>query len=162
MSRRRASDEAQAFIGARIENHAGQTIPTSANTDRVFDTVVFDTDNMIDLASDARKITIQTAGVYLVLGATNYAFNAAGRRICQLLKNGFYAAGTGTLVGNFSLPAVPDLNARTVSPALGLASLVAGDFLSGGTFQASGGNLGEAGAGALGSSYMACARIGVV
>ena len=158
---RRPAIVSQSFIGARIENHVNQTIAHNTNTDRVFDTVVFDTDNMVDLVADNRKITIQTKGIYLVTGATNYAPNATGRRICQIFVNGFYAAGTGTLIGNFSLPAVADGSARTVSPAVAIYSFNVGDFISGGTYQFSGGNLDEAGAAALGSSYMACALIGV-
>lgn len=150
----------QVFVGARIENQGGQSVPNATNTDRHFDAVIFDTDNMVDLGANDRIITINTAGIYLIVTEANFAVNANARRICQIYVNGYYSAGTGLGVGNFSIQAVTDANARTAVPAVALYQFSAGDFVSGGVYQQSGGALTEGGAGAAHTSFLSVARIG--
>lgn len=152
---------AQTFVGARIENLAGQNVANTTNTDRHYSSVSFDTFGMADLGADDRILTVKAAGLYLVISEVNYAANVNGRRIVLIFKNGFYAAGTGTSLGSYSAQAITDVGARTTATAVTLDSFVAGDFISTGTFQASGGILAEGGVGSGAQSYLAAARIGV-
>jgi hypothetical protein len=133
-----------AVVGARIQATATQSIPDSSNTDLVYDTVLFDTDGMANLGSDNRILTVNTAGLYIVICETTWAPNDAGRRINVAVHNAFYSGGSvpsqdsqaseGPAVWN---PQGGGLG-RTQSSCTGLYLAAAGDFFSSGAFQGSG------------------------
>lgn len=148
------------FVGARIGNENGQSVPNSTNTDRHYDTVIFDTGGMANLGSNDRILTVPTTGWYTIASEADYANNTTGRRINLVYVNGYYAAGTGTGIASFSMNAIGGTG-RTSVPVASLYYLTAGDFISTGTFQNSGGSLSEGGPGAGGSSYLAAALLGV-
>jgi hypothetical protein len=80
------------FLANRPAVKAGRTlsnqnVPNSAETAASFDTERFDTDNMWVPGTPAR-ITIQTAGVYLIVGMLRYDVSATGDREARLLLNG--------------------------------------------------------------------------
>lgn len=115
---------------------------------------------MVDLAADNTKITINTPGLYLLVGCSNYAANAVGRRITHFVLNGSYGAGTGTIIASDSRQAITDAGARTSALAVAIYSLAAGDFVTGGSYQQSGGNLTEGGVGGATNSFLSVGRIG--
>lgn len=154
------SERTQAAVGARIENLAGQSVSNNVDTTRVFNTVTFDSGGMVDLSADPSKITIVTAGVYVIVSMVAYAVNATGRRNVLIYQNGYYGAGTGTNIGSVSVPANTEAGARTVSLSVTLTELASGEFITGGTHQTSGGSLTEGGAGTGSGSFLACSRIG--
>lgn len=134
-------------VGARIEAHVAQSVTTATTTDLVYDTVAFDTSGMANLGSDARKLTVATAGLYLVICETIWDYNNAGHRLNVLTQNSFYASG-GAAIAADSGPAVwaspvggsggaPHSNNISVT----LAHAVAGDFFASGAQQDSGGAL---------------------
>lgn len=141
-----ASGSTQALVGARIQATSSQSIPNNTNTDLVYQQVYFDTDGMTNLGSDARKLTVNTAGIYLVTCATVWDFDSpsAGRRLNAALQNGFYS-GAG-VPDQFSvvdermpiwagtIPPTP----RTTNLAVGVFKAVAGDFFASGVNQSSG------------------------
>lgn len=151
----------QTLIGCRVENLGGQTVSTSTNTTRDFNTEIFDTDSMVDLAADNSKVTFNTEGIYLIISAVNFAANATGRRISIITINGTYGAGTGTNIGAQSAPALTEAGARTNAQAVVVYEFSVGDYITAGCFQSSGGNLVEGGAGSASNSFLAVTRVGV-
>lgn len=144
------SGSAQALIGARIQTINGQTIADDTKTDLTYDNVYFDTDGMANLGSDARILTVNTPGVYLVTATTvwPYLANAQGRRITGVVHNGYYSASgvpDQSNVVDERMPIWAHAGAvggapRTTTTALGIFAAVAGDFFASGVFQISGGN----------------------
>jgi hypothetical protein len=137
-----------AVVGARIEAHSAQSIPDSANTDFVYDTVAFDTAAMANLGADARKLTVTVSGLYLVTCASIWTFDTAGRRLNVVTYNNFYSASSASVIASATSPAVwtpvgglggGAPHTDNVSVAIVQAS--AGDFFASGGLQSSGGAL---------------------
>lgn len=137
-----------AVVGARIENHAGQAVSSSTDTDLTYDTVAFDTGSMANLAGNNRILTANTAGLYLVTCERSWPYNSAGRRLTGVLKNQYIASG-GTYVADDSRPAVWAGNigagGQTTNGVATLVKCAAGDFIASGCNQDSGSTLTFAG-----------------
>lgn len=76
---------------AKIQTFASaQTVTVNTQTTVQFQTEVIDNDNMVDLAVSNSRITIQTAGVYLVHGKWHMAvpFTTVSSQAVALLQNG--------------------------------------------------------------------------
>ena len=132
-------------VGARIENHAGQSVATTTNTDLTYDTVAFDTNGMANLGADARKLTVQTAGLYLVMCTTGWAYNSAGRRVNLVTYNNFYSVSAASAVAGGTSPAIwaspvggSGGAPRTATVAVTTVKAAAGDFFASGGNQDSG------------------------
>lgn len=153
------SNAEQAFIGARIQATSTQSIPNSTNTDLHYQSVLFDTDGMANLAGDNRVLTVRTAGLYLVICETVWAFNTAGRRINTALRNGFYSAGGIPDVDSAAdnQNAIWTGSGRTGNTSVGIFSGAVGDFFSSGAFQGSGGALNANG---FGNCFLSALLIG--
>jgi len=134
----------QALIGARIQATSTQSVADSTNTDLVYQQVLFDTGGMANLGSDARILTVQTAGLYLVVCQTVWAPNGAGRRINVAVHNGFYSSGSIPAQDSQSeeRPAVWNPVSvslgRTSNTCTGIYQAASGDFFASGGFQGSG------------------------
>jgi len=76
-----------AKIAARVYRSTAQSIPNATETAVSFDTERFDYDNMWSAASPTR-ITINTAGVYVVTGAIQWATISSGHAYVALRVNG--------------------------------------------------------------------------
>ena len=136
----------QAFLGARIQASSTQTVSTSTNTDLHYQGVYFDTDGMVNLAANDRILTVNTAGLYLVVCETIYDYNSAGRRINNVIQNDYYH--NNPIPSQFqasdsrnAIWSTPGENPHTTCTSVGIFQAVAGDFFSSGTYQSSGGNL---------------------
>lgn len=75
-----------------IVNRAVTTQTLVNNDEIIFDTVSLDTDNMVDLGSFPTRITIKTAGFYLINMQVPYSDDgtgsAGGYRLFRVLRNG--------------------------------------------------------------------------
>lgn len=80
-----------AFEGARVHSTTNQTTNNSTQTPLSFDTVDFDTDVMFALVAPDR-LTVRTAGVYVMIGNFLYAANATGQRQANITRNGDHAS----------------------------------------------------------------------
>jgi hypothetical protein len=67
---------------------ASVSIPNNAFTTVTFTAESFDNDNMINLGTDATAITVNTSGLYLLIGRNNWAANATGSRAFRFILNG--------------------------------------------------------------------------
>jgi len=72
--------------GCRVKRTSTQTIPNNTITPIIFDTENYDTDNMWEGVSSPSRITIRTAGIYLITGQVHWLTNAAGMR-AELLRH---------------------------------------------------------------------------
>lgn len=139
------SGTAVSFGGARIYASAAQTIPNNTATDITFNAVDVDTLGMANLAANNRILTATFPGFYLVNGQIQYLANQSGLRNLHLTLNGYYSASTGTNIGIQTYTIVA--NSTQPVTATGLVYMNAGDFVSLGTLQTSGGSLTTAGVG---------------
>jgi hypothetical protein len=77
----------------RVTNSVNQSIPSGIETGLTFDTEVFDTDTMHDTVSLTGRITIKTAGLYLVTAGVGWANTAGiGEHDCMIFWNGLRQA----------------------------------------------------------------------
>ncbi len=70
--------------GCRVIRTTNQSIPNTAITNIILDSEHYDNDNMWEGVTNPERITIQTAGIYLVIGQVHWAANAAGFRALVL------------------------------------------------------------------------------
>lgn len=121
-----------------VQPNAGQSIPNQTTTDVTFATEQFDTDAMFNVASSATRITIVTPGLYNVFGQAAFAANGTGARIVSVRLN-----GSSTVVEQRNM-AVTTASVVSVVNGSGLVRLSAGDYLTLGAYQSSGGALNTA------------------
>lgn len=150
----------QALIGARIQATSTQSVPDSANTNLVYQSVLFDTDGMANLGADNRILTVNTAGLYLVVCETQWAFNTAGRRINCALHNAYYTDAVIPDVDSQSsnVNAIWTGSGRSSNVSVGIYNAAAGDFFSSGAFQGSGAALNANG---FANCFLSAVAIGV-
>jgi hypothetical protein len=65
----------------RVRRTSNQTITTGGATNVIYESVDFDTDNMVDLAADDDRITIRTAGKYIAGAGVEWNNNNVGGTI---------------------------------------------------------------------------------
>lgn len=85
----------QHFVGCGLFRSTNQTIATAGSYVAViWDKILFDTDNMIDLTRNNTRITIKTPGWYFVHGNTEWnTGSSTGERDQKFLVNGLSNAG---------------------------------------------------------------------
>jgi len=91
----------------RITNNANQSIPNSADTALTFNTELFDTDAMHSTASLTDRITINTAGLYLIIGTVEWATAVNGS--VKVILNGVSTVGFSSIAANSSRQVVTTL-----------------------------------------------------
>jgi hypothetical protein len=121
---------------AQATRTAVQSIANNTTSFVSFTTESFDTDGMFT-ATDT-KITVQTAGVYLVTGFMTYASNGTGARISSIEKNAA-SAGAGTRLAQFFGNGIAGDDFGVALSAV--ANLAANDTLHLTCYQTSGGAL---------------------
>mgnify|MGYP001582717897 FL=1 len=72
----------------RIRRTTNQSILNGTETAISFDVEDFDQGNMADLVAQPTRITIATAGIYMVGGWNAWAASTAGDRAIRIMKNG--------------------------------------------------------------------------
>ena len=82
--------------GCRVEETTSQSITQNSWTALTFTVETFDDDTMHDNSTNPSRITIKSAGRYLVTGSALYSSNnAAGRRMAAIYVNGsLYSYGS--------------------------------------------------------------------
>ena len=106
----------------RAFNSADEAIPTGAFTSLTLNSERFDATGMHRTDIDTSRITIATAGIYLVTGDVTWLTNATGARELNVRKNGT------TIVARAVQPA--DVGGNTSDQSLTtLVQLAAGDYV---------------------------------
>ena len=125
-------------IRARVYKDANQSIPNTTTTGLSFNAETFDTDSMHDNTTNNDRLTINTAGVYLLKAQVAFAASGTGYRQAFFLKNGASKFA-------YTRPA-PSPSDRTTVQIAAVVELVAGDYVSVSVNHASGGALNVEGA----------------
>ncbi len=120
-------------IGARIYNSANINILNAAMTLLYFDSERYDTDNIHSTTTNTSRLTIQTAGKYLISGSVGFDANSNGYRWVRIQLNGAIP-----IADMITLPAS---NQWTVLTVATIYDLVVGDVLELVCYQNSGGSL---------------------
>lgn len=123
-----------AFDKCRITKASAQTIATGTETAVTFTTEDFDTNGMHDTGSNTSRITIQTAGKYLVTGQINWTANATGFREAIL------RVGGSTVIASDNRNNI-GASFNTAIHVTAIYSFAAGDYVELVGYQNSGGDL---------------------
>jgi len=83
-------------ISVRVRHSVDQSIANAANTFVAFDTEDYDTDAMHDTVTNNTRITIKTAGKYILAFVGGFDANTTGHRVSSFVLNGTDAIGSST------------------------------------------------------------------
>ena len=104
-------------ISCSVYSSSTQSIPNSSHTAVNFNSEHFDTDSMHDTSTNNSRITVKTAGKYMVVANIVFAFNATGQRQVQIRVNGstyrgkvFLDANSATYGNRMNVSAILDLD----------------------------------------------------
>lgn len=77
------------YPSVRVSNSSDLVIPTDSNTNLTFNTELFDTDSIHDLAINSERLTCKTAGKYMIFGNVSFdsASNVGSRELHLVLNN---------------------------------------------------------------------------
>lgn len=130
------ADKAQHISGnaaCRVYNNANQSIANGTVTAIAFNSEAFDTDTMHDNVTNNTRITIKTAGKYLIVGIVGFEVNTTGYRDVAIIKGG--ATYLGRVIG------LPVAAVQTTVCVSNIADLVVNDYIELYASQTSGGAL---------------------
>jgi hypothetical protein len=122
--------------GAQVRRTTAQSIPNVTPTVIAFDSEDFDNDTIHSTVTNTSRLTIVTAGRYLISGIIPYDLNGTGYREARVTKN------TVSFINGLRamIPASGAVATVVALPALE-TPLIAGDFLELSAVQSSGGSL---------------------
>ena len=123
----------QKYPACRAHSNTNISIPNSTITTIPLNDEVFDTDTMHDNSVNPSRITIKTAGKYLITACAGFASNATERRVLFIYKNGDTQISTQS--ANAVSASATILNISTI------VDLAVNDYVEMRVFQASGGAL---------------------
>jgi len=109
----------------RVKQTSGTSISDASNTILAFDAEDFDTDGMHDNATNNSRITINTAGVYLVIASVRYTAGVSDDTRISILKNG----------GNVGIDERGPNNTRSGQQVMGYYDLAVSDYLEAQVYQ---------------------------
>ena len=109
----------------RVKQTSGASIGDASNTILAFNAEDFDTDGMHDNATNNSRITINTAGVYLVIASVRYTAGVSDDTRISILKNG----------GNVGIDERGPNNTRSGQQVMGYYDLAAADYLEAQVYQ---------------------------
>lgn len=117
---------ADTYVRPACNLYNSTVVPTTTNTDgtALFDTELIDTNDMHSLVTSQERITINTTGLYLVMGRVTYEVNTNGNRGLKIVKNAIGDVALGA-----SAHAMPSGTTAVAVITPGPISLVAGDYL---------------------------------
>ncbi|MBA7547101.1 hypothetical protein ES705_39503 [subsurface metagenome] len=75
--------------GCKLWRTAAQSIPDGSITNVIFDQEIYDTDGMHSTITNPERITIKTAGIYIVTLYGYFDSNPVGCRRAYIYRNGF-------------------------------------------------------------------------
>lgn len=120
--------------GCSVYNSSAQSLANNTGTVLTANSENFDNDSMHSTSVNTSRITIQTAGRYLVIAAVSFSANSTGNRQVNFKKNGSGVAG-GSLLDNSGAS-----NSTAIVQVQSLV-LAASDYVEVEATQRSGGNL---------------------
>lgn len=120
---------------ARVYHDANQSIADSTWTTLAFNQERFDTDTIHDTATNNSRLTIQTAGKYILFANVEFDVNGTGGRGLRIILNGDTTNG---IIGQVLLPATAAASQRMVI-ATPPYDFSAGDYVELQVWQNSGG-----------------------
>jgi hypothetical protein len=135
------ADEANELVAAmannsvRVYNDANISIPDNTLTVLTFNTERFDTGALHSTSANTSRLTCVTAGKYLITGNVQWAFNATGDRMLEVLLNG------ATSIAKQQVEPVSGTNLLTVQVVTTVYHLAAADYVELRVYQNSGGAL---------------------
>jgi hypothetical protein len=109
----------------RVKQTSGASISDATNTILAFNAEDFDTDGMHDNATNNSRITINTAGVYLVIASVRYTAGISDDTRISILKNG----------GNVGIDERGPNNSRSGQQVMGYYDLAVSDYLEAQVYQ---------------------------
>jgi hypothetical protein len=109
----------------RVKQTSGQSVNDATNTILAFNDEDFDTDAMHDNVTNNSRITINTAGVYLVIASVRYAAGVNDDTRISILKNG----------GNVGIDERGPNNTNSGMQVMGCYGLDVADFLQAEAYQ---------------------------
>lgn len=136
-------------LSARLGSNAGQSIPHATWKTLIFNTETWDEDGLHSLSTNADRLTIRTAGVYLITAQARFAANLTGTRELQIRLNG------STTLALVDCLATAQTNGLAYLNLVTLWKLTVGDYLSAVVYQTSGAALNVESAGAYSPAFMA-------
>jgi hypothetical protein len=142
------------FAGAcAVSRTTSFTVANAADTVVSWSSANYDNNSMFS-AGTPNRITVNTAGIYLVTATFAWPSNSTGERIGWIQLNGTNATRWGNRRGGAwsSGPTEFSITAQI--------NCVTGDYIQAGVYQSSGGNLDLQGV-ATGATRMEVARIGI-
>jgi hypothetical protein len=127
-------------IGCRVYMDGTRTTTTGVALELDYDLEHWDTDSMHDTVTNNERITINTAGKYLIVSGVSWQTNAVGTR--AIWVTAYNSTGGGAdIVGRDELDASTDTGSTPCQQIVEIWDLVAGDYLITKVYQTSGGNL---------------------
>lgn len=119
----------------RVTRTTAQTITTSTWSFISFTSMTFDTDGMTAVTDT--KVTVQTAGLYLISAYCDFGATATGNRYVRIEKNAATSSNGTGLAQNTTAGIATNALGQTVTT---IASLSASDTVHLSVYQTSGGN----------------------
>jgi len=117
--------------GCRVYHNANQSINNTFYTSLAFNNESYDTDTMHDTVTNNGRITIKTAGVYLLSAVVSFAFNTTGDRQVLFVVNG------ATYIAYHTTRAAS--NGDTIIPLTVVRNFAVNDYIECQVYQDSGG-----------------------
>jgi len=109
----------------RVKQTSGASIGDASGTILSFDAEDFDTDGMHDNATNNSRITINTAGVYLVIASVRYTAGVSDDTRISIFKNG----------GSVGIDERGPNNTRSGQQVMGYYDLAVADYLEAQVYQ---------------------------
>lgn len=116
-------------------NSTGQTITTGTVTALTFDSEQFDTHTMHSTSSNTSRITVPSAGKYILMAQVVFDINSTGRRLFNFRKNG------SDLFGSLDEKQTVSTGGYTVCKGLLIVDAAANDYFECVVYHTKGSNL---------------------
>lgn len=123
-----------ASLGCKVYASSAQSIANNTTTTLNFNTEVFDDDSMHDNVTNNSRVTINTAGLYLVLCNSTFDAGSTGVRQNIVMKNGT------TNIGSFTLDN-QGASSQTEVPVFSIERFVFSDYVEARVYHNQGTNL---------------------
>jgi hypothetical protein len=127
-----------ALVGARVRCTFDEGVPNSAQHAIPFDTTDFNAGVTFNIGQPTR-LTIQTAGAYILVGNALFAANTGGQRQLNLALNGLWSSGQ--FIARNVLRAIDIAGLGTAVNVVGVWQFAVNDYVELLAFQSSGGSL---------------------
>ena len=104
---------AQNRPSVRVTATANQSIPQNVDTLATFATEAYDNNNMADLATDATRIQLQQAGIYMITARVTFASASPAAFVTMVRLN-----SSGGLIANPGIMSISGSSTRTTEMTL--------------------------------------------